>query len=724
MSGEQPPVDLEPAPADAAPPASLAPVDVADEKKEENPAAENTPAASPNKDGPPAGDDDPTSMRRRYSDPHAKTSFAARLNFWQQVAEKPPTPAAAKNNNTKEQKDGKEDEKAAPTPKRAGRSVPAQSRRTSAANEVAAANASAKAALSVPTSPTLQVPAGLPSVKDRMKQFSHPPTQEYISRAKKAAPKAPKSLLRLSQIQRAVEKGSAIAPEASSSVDSAFGKPIPEDTVVEYKRVELEPFSPVPPTPTDDLPEPSPVARTHEVPHVEVKVQPPTDTTQEDGVKKPNLEVDVQFNDTIKEFGISSPSPLSPSIAQAARKLEGIEEMVGHMYDAVDRADEDEPKFSGTGKLEEMKISEPPTPAELQADLQKFEMKRALVREEIISTEKTYIASLKILIEKFAHPLKANDKCGVTQEQAARIFSNVEIISHFHDKLYEELQRPEVNVGDIFQKYADFLKMYTQYLNGYETSMTVINSLGSSKQFKSFLESRRQDPEVTLDLMSYLILPVQRIPRYELLLREFLKNTPEGHPEREVLAGAFEKVQSIAQHINESKRRVENMSKVLAIQNKIEGNMDVPLLAPHRRLIKEGHVEVGRSGLLGHTFRKRVIFLFNDSFLTTAEDFAFKDWILIESESFKVTALEAHGRYGFEVNHKDHNEKYFCVSEAEREEWIALLNATREAYAEVVNAAKERKLDPRTSSDAPAPESVVKTRGLVQRSPSVHSIKS
>jgi len=38
-----------------------------------------------------------------------------------------------------------------------------------------------------------------------------------------------------------------------------------------------------------------------------------------------------------------------------------------------------------------------------------------------------------------------------------------------------------------------------------------------------------------MDLMSYLIMPVQRIPRYVLLLRELLKYTPQDNKSRSTL---------------------------------------------------------------------------------------------------------------------------------------------------------------------------------------------
>ena len=73
---------------------------------------------------------------------------------------------------------------------------------------------------------------------------------------------------------------------------------------------------------------------------------------------------------------------------------------------------------------------------------------------------------------------------------------------------------------------ADFLKMYTQYVNGYDNAMATINRLNKKKTFKKFLETKQR--EIGQSLMSYLIMPIQRIPRYVLLLKELIKNTVEG----------------------------------------------------------------------------------------------------------------------------------------------------------------------------------------------------
>ena len=63
--------------------------------------------------------------------------------------------------------------------------------------------------------------------------------------------------------------------------------------------------------------------------------------------------------------------------------------------------------------------------------------------------------------------------------------------------------------------------MYTQYLNGYEKSIAAINNLRSHKKFQEWMTEVRSKLQKIggLDLMSYMIMPVQRIPRYVLLLR-------------------------------------------------------------------------------------------------------------------------------------------------------------------------------------------------------------
>mmetsp|Transcript_26847 Transcript_26847/g.52892 ORF Transcript_26847/g.52892 Transcript_26847/m.52892 type:complete len:132 (-) Transcript_26847:182-577(-) len=80
------------------------------------------------------------------------------------------------------------------------------------------------------------------------------------------------------------------------------------------------------------------------------------------------------------------------------------------------------------------------------------------------------------------------------------------------------------SLAQCFDRHADFFKMYTQFLNGFDGAIRTMDELSSSnKRFRSFLQSQTQGLKQKSGLMSYLILPVQRLPRYVLLLRELEK---------------------------------------------------------------------------------------------------------------------------------------------------------------------------------------------------------
>ena len=52
-------------------------------------------------------------------------------------------------------------------------------------------------------------------------------------------------------------------------------------------------------------------------------------------------------------------------------------------------------------------------------------------------------------------------------------------------------------------------------------------------------------------LNALLITPVQRIPRYKMLLEDVIKNTPDCHPDKKSLKEALEQIDALAWHIND-----------------------------------------------------------------------------------------------------------------------------------------------------------------------------
>eukprot|EP00727_Mastigamoeba_balamuthi_P013935 m51a1_g9164 putative domain containing protein (940) ;mRNA; r:4943-8248 len=216
-------------------------------------------------------------------------------------------------------------------------------------------------------------------------------------------------------------------------------------------------------------------------------------------------------------------------------------------------------------------IGPPPLPG---AAVDKNAKKRAQVAKEILDTEASYLGHLNIIVERYMKPLKTI----VGKSELSAIFSNVEIIRNCHVKFHAKLQQrlsewtSNSTVSDIFLKDAEFIKFYKHYVNNYENASEALRKCrqtgGEMKHhFETLDYSEVADG---LSLESFLVVPVQRIPRYVLLLTEFSKATPEDHPDRPDLLSALEFIRELADYINDHKRKLDNTMQLMEIQKKFK----------------------------------------------------------------------------------------------------------------------------------------------------------
>ncbi|EPQ29178.1 uncharacterized protein PFL1_03465 [Pseudozyma flocculosa PF-1] len=196
------------------------------------------------------------------------------------------------------------------------------------------------------------------------------------------------------------------------------------------------------------------------------------------------------------------------------------------------------------------------------------------------------------------------------------------------------------SVASVFTHHAAFFKMYMSYINSCDSAQMRINvwmaptsvinaasafksnSLGvqhaaggggsslagtplgydfgltptQRKKIKAFMKRCRTHPRHSqLNVESYLLLPVQRIPRYRLLIEDLVRSTdPSRLRSPDALSSALDHVSRIASNVNESKRQSEQDRRLLAWQYRIRGAFDSPLVQPHRRLVKDGPLRLRR----------------------------------------------------------------------------------------------------------------------------------
>jgi len=129
-----------------------------------------------------------------------------------------------------------------------------------------------------------------------------------------------------------------------------------------------------------------------------------------------------------------------------------------------------------------------------------------------------------------------------------------------------------------------------------------------SAPFNNFLQGNKSKTG-GLSIEDYLIQPVQRIPRYNLLLTDLLKYTPEDHVDYKPLQDALQVMLKIAKDINNSMKQGQNRHIILSIQESfVNLTKGFSFIAPHRLFINQGNV----SKVCRKATKSRTLFLFND----------------------------------------------------------------------------------------------------------------
>ncbi|KAI9345986.1 hypothetical protein DFJ73DRAFT_761361 [Zopfochytrium polystomum] len=223
----------------------------------------------------------------------------------------------------------------------------------------------------------------------------------------------------------------------------------------------------------------------------------------------------------------------------------------------------------------------PPVPiARDEAYLRRM-VKRDHAAKEILSTEKHYNKVLLVIQKVFLPRLRSVvGRAGEILDKKAidEIFSNIEDIMPVNAMLLELLQdkieSPHWNpatscLGEIFMKLAPFLKMYSTYYANFSKALAVISDKMSKRPaFERFLKEMARLPECSgLRLDAFLLEPIQRIPRYKMLLEELMKYTDADHPDFEKLSKAVNIVSQVASQMNEKVRLHEMFLEMLNIQS-------------------------------------------------------------------------------------------------------------------------------------------------------------
>uniref|UniRef100_A0A6I8N198 MCF.2 cell line derived transforming sequence like n=1 Tax=Ornithorhynchus anatinus TaxID=9258 RepID=A0A6I8N198_ORNAN len=149
------------------------------------------------------------------------------------------------------------------------------------------------------------------------------------------------------------------------------------------------------------------------------------------------------------------------------------------------------------------------------------------VMNELLETERAYVDELLCVLEGYAaemeNPLMTHLIPPGLQNKKDVLFGNMEEIYHFHNRIFlRELENyidyPEL-VGRCFLERMEDFQIYEKYCQNKPRSESLWRQWSDSAFFQEC--QRKLDHKLSLD--SYLLKPVQRITKYQLLLKEMLK---------------------------------------------------------------------------------------------------------------------------------------------------------------------------------------------------------
>jgi hypothetical protein len=210
--------------------------------------------------------------------------------------------------------------------------------------------------------------------------------------------------------------------------------------------------------------------------------------------------------------------------------------------------------------------------------LKKNAQHRENCAKEMLSTEENYVKGLKTLAEVYMVPLKklAQERSDlVTPAQVSALFADLETITnfnaHFLDRLKERMasfDKSTTKLSDIYLELAPWFKVYTRYCNNHDKASEIARQLKQNEEFALILKGMDKDERTSkLGLNSYMILPIQRIPRYRLLLEDYIKHTDPQHPDYAGLKKAHTSICEVADHLNAAMKTVEATQAILNIQD-------------------------------------------------------------------------------------------------------------------------------------------------------------
>ncbi|XP_058024391.1 rho guanine nucleotide exchange factor 25 isoform X2 [Ahaetulla prasina] len=216
-------------------------------------------------------------------------------------------------------------------------------------------------------------------------------------------------------------------------------------------------------------------------------------------------------------------------------------------------------------------LVQPPLSEEQEEEERRSALEKSMfVLRELIETEKMYVEDLGQIVEGYMVTMNTR---GIPEGMKGKdkiIFGNIHQIYDWHkDYLLKQLEKcledPDL-LAELFIKHERRLHMYVVYCQNKPKSEHIV-----SEFIDTYFEELKQELGHRLQLNDLLIKPVQRIMKYQLLLKDFLKYYSKAGKDTEQLEKAVDVMCFVPKRCNDMMNvgRLQGFEGKLTSQGKL-----------------------------------------------------------------------------------------------------------------------------------------------------------
>ncbi|XP_054633470.1 FYVE, RhoGEF and PH domain-containing protein 6-like [Dunckerocampus dactyliophorus] len=311
------------------------------------------------------------------------------------------------------------------------------------------------------------------------------------------------------------------------------------------------------------------------------------------------------------------------------------------------------------------------------------------IATEIMTSEKVFVDVLKLLHVDFREAVaKASHQSGkpvIEDRQLNQILYYLPQLYELNQDLLQELQNrlalwdENEQVADIFLKKGPYLKMYSTYIREFDKNVALLEEQSKKNPaFGAVVREFEASPRcANLALKHYLLKPIQRIPQYQLLLRDYLKNLSKDSADYKDTQAALAIVKEVANHANDIMKQGDNFQKLIQVQCSLNGHHEI--VQPGRIFLKEGTL----NKLSRKIMQPRMFFLFNDTLLYTTPvqsgQYKFNNMLSLAGMKVSKPSQEA---YQNELTIESVERSFIlsASSASERDEWLEAISTAINDY--------------------------------------------